>query len=113
MFNGSDPIIAAILAAFIQNLKPASRDTTYVPSSVSPYRLSGIELISHHFTSRARVEKFLYNLIDEYCNKENERSVWWNDERRRNFNPLVSTDGFFSLSWDKKVRNDQFIVATR
>lgn len=35
MFNGSDPIIAAILAAFIQNLKPASRDTSFVQSPPS------------------------------------------------------------------------------
>lgn len=53
--------------------------------------------------TRARIEKHLSNVLDEYCNKENERSLWWDEDRRRNLNPLVGTEGYFSLHWQKKV----------
>lgn len=101
MFNGSDPIMRAILAAFIQNLKPGSRDLQYV----DPHKRSepSSKRMLMLVPTRTRIEKYLFNVLDEYCNKENERSLWWDEDRRRNFNPLVGTEGYFSLQWEEKA----------
>ncbi|KAF8323040.1 hypothetical protein DL93DRAFT_2190016 [Clavulina sp. PMI_390] len=80
MLPSSDPVMVAILVGFIQNLKPATRDT------------------------EARVEKLLYNILEDFCNKENNRSIWWNEERRRNIHPLLGKEGgFFVLPWLEKL----------
>lgn len=44
MVDGSDPIILAILAGFVQNLKPTSRDTQYVVQNHSRCMYARLEL---------------------------------------------------------------------
>ncbi|KAF8338290.1 uncharacterized protein EI90DRAFT_3286950 [Cantharellus anzutake] len=79
MFSGRDPIIEAILVDFITNLKPNLR---------SP---------------KAKLDKLVASVVEEFCRSPTERSIWWDYSRGRNVDPLAGTEGFFSLTWDTRL----------
>ncbi|KZT75020.1 hypothetical protein DAEQUDRAFT_720229 [Daedalea quercina L-15889] len=76
-----NPTITQILARFIQNLRPQTRNLS---SDVISDTLAGVML--------------------EYL-KTSERSIFWDEELKANLNPFLEMqDGFFAASWDFKLK---------
>ncbi|KAG8928346.1 hypothetical protein FRC03_009559 [Tulasnella sp. 419] len=79
LHNGPEPFMHAILAKFIDNLRPKKN------------------------TSLKQISSTLCSLINEMCNSSRERSIWWNKSLDRNVNPFTSDMDFFTLPWLTKL----------
>ncbi|CAE6463851.1 unnamed protein product [Rhizoctonia solani] len=81
LFPGPTPVLEQVLARFVLNLRPGSRNT-------------GPNLIARTTQS----------LLDEFL-RTNERSCWWDDVLRRNTDPFLGHDGdVFTLPWETKLQ---------
>ncbi|KAF8526450.1 hypothetical protein JB92DRAFT_3108245 [Gautieria morchelliformis] len=82
LFNGPHQVIEQILARFILNLRPQTRNI-------------GPEVIS------STVAAFFAEWM-----AKSERTTFWDERQMRNLDPFAGQDpnGFFKLSWDLKLR---------
>ncbi|CAL1695005.1 unnamed protein product [Somion occarium] len=81
LFPEAHPVITQILARFVLNLRPQTRNLSS-------------DVISSTVAS----------LLQEYF-KSSERTVFWNDELKMNEDPFHSLpNGFWSADWDLKLR---------
>ncbi|CAE7152644.1 unnamed protein product [Rhizoctonia solani] len=81
LFPGPTPVLEQVLARFVLNLRPGSRNT-------------GPNLIARTTQS----------LLDEFL-RTSERSCWWDDALHRNVDPFLGHDGdVFTLPWETKLQ---------
>ncbi|KAH7334402.1 hypothetical protein B0J17DRAFT_673207 [Rhizoctonia solani] len=81
LFPGPTPVLEQVLARFVLNLRPGSRNT-------------GPNLIA----------RTVQSVLDEFL-RTNERSCWWDDALHRNLDPFLGHDGdVFTLPWETKLQ---------
>ncbi|EUC63947.1 hypothetical protein RSOL_432940 [Rhizoctonia solani AG-3 Rhs1AP] len=81
LFPGPTPVLEQVLARFVLNLRPGSRNT-------------GPNLIARTTQS----------LLDEFL-RTSERSCWWDDVLHRNTDPFLGHEGdVFTLPWETKLQ---------
>lgn len=96
---GADPIISKILQQFILNLRPQTRNLrcVYSGGSCGPWGT---------FRGSASVDQISSTLSSVLADtfKTSERTVFWDDERGVNVDPIAALDGgFFAADWVLKV----------
>jgi hypothetical protein len=63
-----------------------------------------------HTSSIDQISTTVASVLSDYF-KSSERTVFWNDELKRNVDPFVGLEGgFFTADWDFKVRVSSFSV---
>ncbi|KAI0706118.1 hypothetical protein BC835DRAFT_1312389 [Cytidiella melzeri] len=81
MLKDANPIMTQILARFMQNLRPQTRNLS---SDVISATVASV------------LQEFL---------RSNERSVFWEEELKKNVDPFVnSTGNFWTMEWDTKLK---------
>ncbi|KDN41457.1 hypothetical protein RSAG8_07407, partial [Rhizoctonia solani AG-8 WAC10335] len=81
LFPGPTPVLEQVLARFVLNLRPGSRNTS--PNLIA---------------------RTTQSLLDEFL-RTNERSCWWDDALCRNVDPFLGHEGdVFTLPWETKLQ---------
>ncbi|CAE6525901.1 unnamed protein product [Rhizoctonia solani] len=85
LFPGPTPVLEQVLARFVLNLRPGSRNTGH---DISPNLIA----------------RTTQSILDEFL-RTSERSCWWDDALRRNLDPFAGHDGdIFTLPWEIKLQ---------
>ncbi|KAF8756238.1 hypothetical protein RHS01_04818 [Rhizoctonia solani] len=83
LFPGPSPVLEQVLARFVLNLRPGSRNTGH---DISPNLIA----------------RTTQSLLDEFL-RTSERSCWWDDSLHRNLDPFAGHEGdVFTLPWETK-----------
>ncbi|CAE6412802.1 unnamed protein product [Rhizoctonia solani] len=85
LFPGPTPVLEQVLARFVLNLRPGSRNTGH---DISPNLIA----------------RTTQSILDEFL-RTSERSCWWDDSLRCNLDPFVGHQGdVFTLPWETKLQ---------
>ncbi|KAF8711937.1 hypothetical protein RHS03_01495, partial [Rhizoctonia solani] len=85
LFPGPSPVLEQVLARFVLNLRPGSRNTGH---DISPNLIA----------------RTTQSLLDEFL-RTSERSCWWDDSLHRNLDPFAGHEGdVFTLPWETKLQ---------
>ena len=99
LFSGPQQILEQILARFILNLRPQTRNIGWVTLA---HR--GDACLKTTTTSPEVISSTVATFFGEWMAK-GERTNFWDERQMRNLDPFAGQDpnGFFKLPWDLKV----------
>ena len=102
-----NPILTQVLARFVLNLRPLTRNLRCVYAAMDPSNVLNITT-SLSYSSSDQISHTVASILAEFL-KTPERTVFWNDDIRANVDPFASYEeakgGLWRASWDFKVRN--------
>ena len=101
-----NPILTQVLARFVLNLRPLTRNLRCVHAVMDPSNILTIAP-SPPCPSSDQISHTVASVLAEFL-KTPERTPFWNDDIRANVDPFVSYEeakgGLWSAPWDFKVR---------
>jgi len=101
-----NPILTQVLARFVLNLRPLTRNLRCVRAVMGPSNVLNVAT-SPPSHSSDQISHTVASVLAEFL-KTPERTPFWNDDIRANVDPFVSyeeaKDGLWPAPWDFKVR---------
>jgi hypothetical protein len=100
LFPGPTPVLEQVLARFVLNLRPGSRNTGYVYLT---WRVGSTQNLRSHDISPNLIARATQSILEEFL-RTSERSCWWDDSLNHNIDPFAGHQGdVFTLPWETKV----------